>query len=194
MRLPFLLQKIRTAPALSPSSPERLVAANEGGGHWEADCENPAPNEAPIQPPAGGAEGGFIQGIFEEARQVAGFSTYETAKRTELPIVCTAQRDARAHPKSRMRHRACARTAIAGNGLWLAAAGGGAACVLGMSSSLGSKVPCAARRRRSASKTQGQNREGLSEGSVERNRGPANRSRITARAGITPSRRHASHV
>src|SRR5215475_3428694 len=38
MRLPFLLQKIRTAPALSPSSPERLVAANEGGdtGKWIA--------------------------------------------------------------------------------------------------------------------------------------------------------------
>lgn len=66
--------------------------------------------------------------------------------------------------------------------------------MLGMSSSLGLKVPCAARWRRSASKAQGQNREGLSEGSAEQNRGPPNRNRIRGRAGITPSPRHASHL
>src|SRR5262245_14508098 len=31
---------------------------------------------------------------------------------------CTAQRDARAHAESRMRHRAFARTPVASNGLW----------------------------------------------------------------------------
>jgi len=45
-----------------------------------------------------------------------------------------------------------------------------ASCVLGMSSSLGVKVPCATWWRWSTSEAQGRNREGPSEGSVERNR------------------------